>query len=350
MAYEKQEWKTGDIISEEKLNHIEDGIYKSSGFYNEYSQQTLQYRYIADWTENAALGYWSRIYYLQSPVQINAPVAVTFNGVEYDGLEIKYEGTTKQVPYVGADKIDFSFDWSQYPMHVQLPASNNEPVIVFAKHFPGVTDVIIKYTAIEKVITDEFKTSVSESLSDNVIVYHSGACGTGLFLNSEAKKVSGYPYRLTKDNLPDGLAYTKRISSYTDSGYVITDVTGSDQTLAKSGLPSALVYKDGSDNSVTLKDKDYKTLVLSKDSVPNLLVYKSGTSDSVTLQDKSGNTLRLASNSIPQNVVTSSNLETRLKPALFYESSSEGGLTFIDGDGKQLFSMDTSGIITYLAD
>lgn len=26
MAYEKQTWKTGDIITEEKLNHMEDGI------------------------------------------------------------------------------------------------------------------------------------------------------------------------------------------------------------------------------------------------------------------------------------------------------------------------------------
>lgn len=26
MAYEKQTWNTGDVITEEKLNHIEDGI------------------------------------------------------------------------------------------------------------------------------------------------------------------------------------------------------------------------------------------------------------------------------------------------------------------------------------
>lgn len=26
MAYEKQSWKTGDIITQQKMNHIEDGI------------------------------------------------------------------------------------------------------------------------------------------------------------------------------------------------------------------------------------------------------------------------------------------------------------------------------------
>ena len=31
MAYEKQEWKTGDVITEGKLNHMEDGIANSGG-------------------------------------------------------------------------------------------------------------------------------------------------------------------------------------------------------------------------------------------------------------------------------------------------------------------------------
>ncbi len=31
MAYEKQTWKTGDVITESKLNHIEDGIANSGG-------------------------------------------------------------------------------------------------------------------------------------------------------------------------------------------------------------------------------------------------------------------------------------------------------------------------------
>ena len=31
MAYEKQEWKTGDLITESKLNHIEEGIANAGG-------------------------------------------------------------------------------------------------------------------------------------------------------------------------------------------------------------------------------------------------------------------------------------------------------------------------------
>lgn len=31
MAYEKQEWKTGDVITEGKLNHMEDGIANGGG-------------------------------------------------------------------------------------------------------------------------------------------------------------------------------------------------------------------------------------------------------------------------------------------------------------------------------
>ena len=31
MAYEKQEWKCGDVVTAEKLNHMEDGITEASG-------------------------------------------------------------------------------------------------------------------------------------------------------------------------------------------------------------------------------------------------------------------------------------------------------------------------------
>ena len=33
MAYEKQTWKTGDVITEEKLNHMEDGISNVGGIF-----------------------------------------------------------------------------------------------------------------------------------------------------------------------------------------------------------------------------------------------------------------------------------------------------------------------------
>lgn len=33
MAYEKQEWKTGDVITEGKLNHMEDGIANGGGMF-----------------------------------------------------------------------------------------------------------------------------------------------------------------------------------------------------------------------------------------------------------------------------------------------------------------------------
>lgn len=36
MAYEKQEWKTGDVITESKLNHIEDGIANGGGVISSY--------------------------------------------------------------------------------------------------------------------------------------------------------------------------------------------------------------------------------------------------------------------------------------------------------------------------
>lgn len=31
MSYEKQNWQNGDIITAEKLNHIEEGVYEGGG-------------------------------------------------------------------------------------------------------------------------------------------------------------------------------------------------------------------------------------------------------------------------------------------------------------------------------
>lgn len=44
MAYEKQTWKTGDIITESKLNHIEDGIANAGA---SSSEETIELLYVS---------------------------------------------------------------------------------------------------------------------------------------------------------------------------------------------------------------------------------------------------------------------------------------------------------------
>ena len=51
MAYEKQNWKTGDVITEEKLNHMEDGIANTVEVFairEIYDEETDTTKYISD--------------------------------------------------------------------------------------------------------------------------------------------------------------------------------------------------------------------------------------------------------------------------------------------------------------
>ena len=52
MAYEKQSWKTGDIITQQKMNHIEDGIVNSEPMIIHLIQQDENtFRYDKTWQE-----------------------------------------------------------------------------------------------------------------------------------------------------------------------------------------------------------------------------------------------------------------------------------------------------------
>lgn len=52
MAYEKQSWKTGDIITQQKMNHIEDGIVNNEPMIIHLIQQDENtFRYDKTWQE-----------------------------------------------------------------------------------------------------------------------------------------------------------------------------------------------------------------------------------------------------------------------------------------------------------
>ena len=108
MAYVKQNWKNGDIITADKLNHMEDGIAEGGGSVqpdwnqndstaSDYIKNRPFYSSPEMTTLTDSTGHFEgdgQFPYLEmnlsSPVDIDDPITVTFDGVIYDDLEIKW--------------------------------------------------------------------------------------------------------------------------------------------------------------------------------------------------------------------------------------------------------------------
>ena len=108
MAYEKQTWTTGEVITQEKLNHMEDGIANAGGF-----ECTETVAEVFD-DSVAITTSWNDSYTaelsLEEPLE-SAEIKVVFNGVEYTVERQEFYG----MPYYGAPFHGAVSDYSTYP-------------------------------------------------------------------------------------------------------------------------------------------------------------------------------------------------------------------------------------------
>jgi len=116
MAYTKQTWNNGDVITADKLNHIEEGLANSvgdRGFECTEDYVTLTDESVTTVNDNGfndgALVYSERI--------TADTIKVTFDGTEYicenvSTIEGQYE---YGAPYNGSTD---NFDWSEYPFNI----------------------------------------------------------------------------------------------------------------------------------------------------------------------------------------------------------------------------------------
>lgn len=161
MSYEKQNWTTGDIITADKLNHMEDGIYSNSqsggaktvtrGFIAEQSVTTLQ--------EEAGI-YFGQCYSLMPPGGSPEHIDVTVNGVLYENVEryVIEEGNNSFDCYGAQIDVDqMAADWSIYPFVLQIFADDD---VFVAVALP---------TDQETTISAAYKTTQT---GDNVVLYN----------------------------------------------------------------------------------------------------------------------------------------------------------------------------------
>lgn len=150
MAYEKQEWKTGDTITAEKLNHIEDGIDKAQNRYeiNEVRELLFEGSLTTEIEEgSAAYTEFEPI----SPINANE-IIVTFNDIEY--IVQKDENYSCYGEFDGQD-----IDYTTFPFFIGVPSYNVTHYYLYTSE-PGTYPIKIESQETEIEISDDFKEAV----------------------------------------------------------------------------------------------------------------------------------------------------------------------------------------------
>ena len=195
MAYEKQTWQCGDVISAEKLNHMEDGIAEccEGGGDCGYSCE-MGYRQI--FNDSVTTTEDRGFYYTFLPVTPTDPtIRVTLDGTEYDCSKVS-DGDSYHygAPY---DSDTQAHDWSVYPfviyddgsfhteaagtysLKIEIPAEVVETSECFERAVESITLPFILHvdatTEATPVITvKKFDADVAAALESGEILERSG--------------------------------------------------------------------------------------------------------------------------------------------------------------------------------
>lgn len=161
--YEKQTWSTGDVITADKLNHIENGVENGGGYHYEEETKVL----IAETTftaegENPYYEIEDREEkdYLK---ELPSKVTVVFDNVTYS-CELKDADTRGK--YYGADYVgdsDVDCDFSEYPFQLVVYHSSHDEYFIdgIAVQDTNEHTIYVTYTDKNIVVDDDFKEAVS---------------------------------------------------------------------------------------------------------------------------------------------------------------------------------------------
>lgn len=159
MAYEKQTWTTGDVITQEKLNHMEDGIANAGGY--ECVEET---KILFDGTVNL---YWTGNFGTATVESSATPTS--------ESVTVVLDGETVELPRVSEGSYG---DFSNPPIPVTYPVNlsfYNGNCSIYA-NVQGEHTMLIK-APMQKVITTEcFKKAIFENTPSNL--KNGGAVGS----------------------------------------------------------------------------------------------------------------------------------------------------------------------------
>ena len=169
MAYEKQTWVNGDVITAEKMNHMEDGIADASGYECVAAEVELYSGTIASTTDFYGGAYCSDGI-IQSDDLSADSIKVIFNGTEYEAEKGEFHG----VVYYGAP-FRFGFPpgaFDQYPFSIIDEHRGAGFVVAVEESSTNEITVSVMGTAINT--SDCFEEAVSKFVPKNIKDFGTG--------------------------------------------------------------------------------------------------------------------------------------------------------------------------------
>ncbi|MEE0897930.1 MAG: hypothetical protein U0L88_09930, partial [Acutalibacteraceae bacterium] len=167
MAYQKQTWRCGEVVTADKLNHMEDGIENATGFSCNDEWVTLTEESVTTVLKEEDPFPYGSLSYAEF-ITANT-IRVTFNGTEY--ICEKTVGTADANYGADFDSETQTFDWSKYPFLIgSNEAVGDMPVYnVLVTQSAGTHS--IKIEAVEETIetTDCFKKAVDSILTQEKV-------------------------------------------------------------------------------------------------------------------------------------------------------------------------------------
>lgn len=162
MTYEKQEWKTGDVITEGKLNHIENGLKDTSegiGFKVENKEVVIFSGEIAtSRTVNGAYG--SGIFYDKD--LDTEKIDVVFDGVEYK--DIPFNNFYGSYYWYGA-KFNGYYDadsFKDYPFSILVKFDKNGTILV--TQAAGTHTIEVRHHTDVAETTEDFDLAINQNV------------------------------------------------------------------------------------------------------------------------------------------------------------------------------------------
>lgn len=159
MPYEKQTWTTGDTITAEKLNHIEDGIENNIGYECETNvvNETIT-------TSNNGIGSFTGDFKYVGEINALNELEVIFDGIEYT---LPYDGTYRGY----GESQSYNPSFVNYPLLIS--AANNDKTNWRLYTSTGGTHTIILPTVSKTEIVNimpSFNTVVSHIIEEQSVV------------------------------------------------------------------------------------------------------------------------------------------------------------------------------------
>ena len=144
--YEKQNWKNGEVITQDKLNHLENGVATGGGIY-EYIEVTAYDGEVTTTKGQSDVEAWSSALAMSEDLP-KQDISVTFNGQEYT---LPFHNADDHCCY-GEEDVDHYPVFTNYPLYIYIYNDGEKNVTSIATLDAGTYSVEIQ---VKKLVLSE---------------------------------------------------------------------------------------------------------------------------------------------------------------------------------------------------